>query len=296
MRVQSDHESASRPGPDGLAALATSAAGVVQPGLTLRQRSRHGPAGARERPRLPTVGPAPSRIPPHAEPCHAGPVRQRPLDITPDLMLRAYRAGIFPMAEARDANRLHWLDPDPRGVLPLDAFHLPRRLMRTVLHGPFSVTADADFAGVIGGCAAPAPGREGTWINAEIESLFRALHRMGHAHSIEVRQDGHLVGGLYGVRVGAAFFGESMFSRARDASKVALVHLVARLRLGGAVLLDTQFLTGHLAQFGALEMPRTDYKALLARAVDLPLDWIAVPDPALLEAAIRDLRPGAGAG
>ncbi|WP_431285955.1 leucyl/phenylalanyl-tRNA--protein transferase [Humitalea sp. 24SJ18S-53] len=205
-------------------------------------------------------------------------------------MLRAYRAGIFPMAEARDANRLHWLDPDPRGVLPLDAFHLPRRLKRTVLSGPFTVTADADFGGVILGCAAPAPGREGTWINTEIETLFRALHGMGHAHSVEVWEAGDLVGGLYGVAVGAAFFGESMFSRARDASKVALVHLVARLKLAGARLLDTQFLTGHLAQFGALEIPRDDYKALLAAAVEQPLNWVAAPDPAMLEAAIRALR------
>lgn len=217
-------------------------------------------------------------------------MRHRSLEITPDLMLRAYRAGIFPMAEARDANRLHWLDPDPRGVLPLDGFHLPRRLRRTVLSGPFTVTADADFGAVILGCAAPAPGREGTWINAEIEALFRALHSMGHAHSVEVWEDGALVGGLYGVAVGAAFFGESMFSRARDASKVALVHLVARLKMAEAMLLDTQFLTGHLAQFGALEIPRAAYKALLAVATDHPLHWVAAPDPAALERAIRGLR------
>jgi len=224
-------------------------------------------------------------------------VRQRSLDITPDLLLRAYRAGVFPMAEARDAARLHWLDPDPRGILPLDGFHLPRRLKRTVLSGPYRVTANADFAGVITGCAAPAPGREGTWINIEIERLFVALHHMGHAHSIEVWAADALVGGLYGVALGGAFFGESMFSRARDASKVALVHLVARLRFGGATLLDTQFLTSHLAQFGALEIPRARYKALLADAVERSLRWTPGPNPEELEAAIRALRPGAdGAG
>ena len=208
-------------------------------------------------------------------------------------MLRAYRAGVFPMAEARDAARLHWLDPDPRGILPLDRFHLPRRLRRTVLSGRYRVTANADFAGVITGCAEPAPGREGTWINSEIERLFLALHHMGHAHSVEVWEGEALVGGLYGVAVGAAFFGESMFSRARDTSKVALVHLVARLRWGGGMLLDTQFLTGHLSQFGAVEIPRATYKALLAEAADQPLRWTPGPDAAELEAAIRALRPAA---
>ncbi len=222
---------------------------------------------------------------------HTPPVSRRQIDITPDLMLRAYRAGLFPMAESRRGDRLYWLDPERRGVIPLDGgFHLPRRLLRTVLSGPFVVTADADFAGVIAGCAAPAPGREDTWINAEIEALFLSLHRQGHAHSVEVRQDGVLVGGLYGVVLGAAFFGESMFSRARDASKVALVHLVARLRLGGFTLLDAQFLTEHLAQFGAREIPRADYKRRLAHAVAVQGIWTAAPDPARLEAEIRALR------
>ena len=154
------------------------------------------------------------------------------MEITPELLIRAYRAGFFPMAEARDADRLYWLDPEQRGILPLDGFHLPRRLLRTVESGSFTVTADRDFAGVIAGCAQPAPGREDTWINPQIEALFTELHRRGVAHSVESWQGGQLVGGLYGVALGGAFFGESMFSRATDASKVALVHLVARLPMG----------------------------------------------------------------
>lgn len=216
---------------------------------------------------------------------------RRHVEITPDLMLRAYRAGLFPMAEARGSARLYWLDPEMRGVLPLDGFHLPRRLARTVLSGAFSVTCDSDFPATIAMCAAPAPGREETWINTEIEGLFTALHEMGHAHSIEVRQGRALVGGLYGVTLGGVFFGESMFSRVRDASKVALVHLVARLRLMGFSLLDTQFITGHLAQFGTVEIPRAAYKTRLADAVDRPVVWDAAPAPDVLNQAIRALRP-----
>ncbi len=221
---------------------------------------------------------------------------RRQIEITPDLMLRAYRAGLFPMAEARGSARLYWLDPEMRGVLPLDGFHLPRRLARTVLNGEFEVSCDTDFPAAIGMCAAPAPGREETWINTEIEALFIALHHMGHAHSIEVREGGRLVGGLYGVTIGGVFFGESMFSRVRDASKVALVHLVARLRLMGFSLLDTQFITGHLAQFGTLEIPRAAYKALLAEAVEQPPAWDAAPDPERLRAEIRALRSPAPEG
>jgi leucyl/phenylalanyl-tRNA--protein transferase len=213
---------------------------------------------------------------------------RRPVMITPDLLLRAYRAGLFPMAESRRGDRLYWLDPEMRGVLPLDGFHLPRRLRRTVLSGLFTVTADADFAGVIAGCAAPAPGREDSWINPEIERLFTELHEMGYAHSVEVWQDGALMGGLYGVSLGAAFFGESMFSRARDVSKVALVHLVARLRLGGFTLLDTQFITEHLAQFGTTEIPRAEYKARLERALATRARWLSQPDG--LEAMIRGME------
>lgn len=225
---------------------------------------------------------------------HSGAVSRRLFDISPDLVLRAYRAGLFPMAESRRGERLYWLDPELRGVLPLDGFRLPRRLARTVLSGSFAVTSNLDFPAVIAGCAAPAEGREDTWINPEIERLFLALHRMGHAHSIEVwsGQPGvsPLAGGLYGVALGGAFFGESMFTRMRDASKVALVHLVARLRLSGFTLLDAQFQTTHLAQFGCREVPRVAYKRLLADAVEEVVRWNAEPDPEQLEAEIRSLR------
>ena len=207
---------------------------------------------------------------------------RRHFDVTPDLMLRAYRAGLFPMAETRRGDRLYWLDPEQRGILPLDGFHLPRRLRRTVANGGFQVVCDAEFARVIALCAAPGEGREDTWINRDIERLFTALHVRGHAHSVEVRQDGALVGGLYGVVLGGVFFGESMFSLVRDASKVALVHLVARLRLGGFALLDTQFVTAHLTQFGAVEVPREEYKAMLERAACVPARWVGQPDMGML--------------
>ncbi len=209
-------------------------------------------------------------------------------------MLRAYRAGLFPMAESRRGDRLYWLDPELRGVLPLHGFHLPRRLLRTVLAEGFVVTSNRDFAGIIAGCAAPADGRGDTWINPEIERLFGALHAMGHAHSIEVWQEAAggpaLVGGLYGVALGGAFFGESMFSRARDASKVALVHLMARLRLFGFTLLDAQFQTSHLAQFGCIEVPRQAYKRLLSEAVEEQGRWVDAPEPGALRAEILAIR------
>ena len=223
---------------------------------------------------------------------------RRLFDISPDLVLRAYRAGLFPMAESRRGERLYWLDPELRGVLPLDGFRLPRRLARTALSGQFTVTSNLDFPAVIAGCAAPAEGREDTWINPEIERLFLAMHRMGHAHSVEVwtGQPGHspLAGGLYGVALGGAFFGESMFTRVRDASKVALVHLVARLRLCGFKLLDAQFQTTHLAQFGCREVPRAQYKRLLADAVEEVVRWDAAPDPLSLEREIRAMRATSG--
>src|SRR3984885_2322989 len=212
---------------------------------------------------------------------------RRTVEITTELMLRAYRHGLFPMAETRRGDRLYWLDPERRGILPLDRFHLPRRLARTVLSDTFTVTVDQDFAGTIAGCASAAPGREDTWINPQIERLFGELHAQGHAHSVETRQHDILVGGLYGVAIGGVFFGESMFSFARDASKVALVHLVARLRLGGFRLLDTQFVTPHLEQFGAAEIPRDRYKQRLAEAVDLPAVWLVDPERETLIAAIR---------
>ena len=216
-----------------------------------------------------------------------GAMSRRVLEITPDLMLRAYRHGLFPMAETRQGDRLFWLDPERRGILPLDRFHLPRRLARTALAGSFQVDVDRDFHGTIAGCAATAPGRDDTWINAQIERLFGELFRLGHAHSVECRLDGALVGGLYGVAIGGAFFGESMFSFVRDASKVALVHLVARLRLGGFLLLDTQFVTAHLAQFGAVEIPRETYRTRLAAALEAPALWMTRPEPDVVAAEIR---------
>jgi leucyl/phenylalanyl-tRNA--protein transferase len=187
--------------------------------------------------------------------------------LTPEIVLRAYAEGVFPMAERRTDTELYWVSPEERGVIPLDRFHIPARLARTVRSDRFAVTADTAFEDVMRACAAPAPGREESWINAEILSLYTALHAMGHAHSIECRREGQLVGGLYGVKLGAAFFGESMFSLERDASKVALVHLVARLIAGGFELLDAQFLTAHLARFGAVAISRRAYLARLKRAI-----------------------------
>ncbi|HEY4171585.1 MAG TPA: leucyl/phenylalanyl-tRNA--protein transferase [Rhodopila sp.] len=217
---------------------------------------------------------------------------RRSVEVTTDLVLRAYRHGLFPMAEGRAGDKLFWLDPIKRGILPLNGFHLSRRLLRTVLSGPYTVTADRNFAGTIAGCATPVPDRLDTWINPQIERLFSELFRMGYAHSVETWQDGTLVGGLYGVALGGVFFGESMFSFARDASKVALVHLVARLRLGGFRLLDTQFVTSHLAQFGAAEIPRDAYKELLAEAVDDPAVWLTDPGPDALAAEFRRIADG----
>jgi len=207
-----------------------------------------------------------------------------------DLLLRAYRLGLFPMAESRSSRALHWLDPEARGVLPLDGFHLPRSLAKTLRASHFTVTADADFPATIAACAAARTNRPDTWINLEIERLFIELHRLGFAHSVECWRGEKLVGGLYGACLGGAFFGESMFSTETDASKVALVHLVARLRLSGFVLLDTQFITSHLARFGAVEIPRAAYHARLAEAVDVPARFIASPDSAALWAEIEEMR------
>ena len=210
-------------------------------------------------------------------------------ELTPELMLGAYAAGYFPMADEDKPDSLNWYDPDPRGILPLNGFHQPRRLRRTVLSGRFAVGVNTDFPAVMRGCAAPAPGRETTWINAPITRIFCALHTMGFAHSVECRLEGVLVGGLYGVALGGAFFGESMFSTATDASKVALVHLVARLRLCGFILLDTQFGTSHLSSFGGEEIPAADYKAMLARAVDMQPRWRDDLDADMIENEIRHL-------
>jgi leucyl/phenylalanyl-tRNA---protein transferase len=195
--------------------------------------------------------------------------------LTPEIVLRAYAEGVFPMAERREDRELYWVSPDRRGVIPLDAFHVPRRLARTVRSDRFKVTSDVCFVDVMHACAEPMPGREQSWINAEILRLYTALHASGHAHSIECRRDGKLVGGLYGVSLGAAFFGESMFSLERDASKVALVHLVTRLIEGGYRLLDTQFLTAHLARFGATDIPCTEYMARLKDAISQQAYWSA---------------------
>ena len=192
------------------------------------------------------------------------------MEITPELLLQAYRIGVFPMGERRDDPKLYWLDPRLRAVLPLDGFHLPQRLRRTIRAGRFEVSANTAFGDTVRACAEPRPGHPESWINEPIVELYSELHRRGHAHSVECRHDGHLVGGLYGVTVGAAFFGESMFSRERDASKVALVHLVARLIVGGFRLLDCQFMTEHLRSFGAVEISREEFRTLLADAIDRP--------------------------
>ena len=248
-------------------------------GLGLDHHDQYSPSPAAPATRARAVSLAPI-----ARLAQNGAMSRRALELTPELMLRAYRAGLFPMAETRRGEKLYWLDPEQRGVLPLDRFHLPRRLARTVRAGAFEVAVDRDFAATVRGCAAPAPGREDTWINHDIERLFLALHALGHAHSVECRAEGRLVGGLYGVAIGGAFFGESMFSRVTDASKVALVHLVARLNLGGYRLLDTQFVTLHLAQFGAVEIPREDYKRRLAEALAAPARWSDATPEALAQA------------
>jgi leucyl/phenylalanyl-tRNA--protein transferase len=199
------------------------------------------------------------------------------LEITPQVLLKAYAVGIFPMAESADDPGLYWIEPERRGVIPLDRFHVPRRLKRTVAADRFAIHIDRDFAAVIDGCAGAVPNRPKTWINAGIRRLYGELFALGHCHTVEAWRDGRLVGGLYGVRLGAAFFGESMFSRERDASKVALVHLVARLRVGGFRLLDTQFTTQHLKQFGAIDLDKRTYQRLLDEAIAADADFYRFP-------------------
>jgi len=217
--------------------------------------------------------------------------------LTADLLLKAYALGVFPMAQRRDGTEIYFVSPDERGVMPLDRFHVSRRLARTVRSYVFSVCIDTDFAGVIRACAAPGPGRQDSWINEEIEALYTELYLRGFAHTVECWRSGRLVGGLYGVQLGAAFFGESMFSLERDASKVALVHLVARLRCGGFALLDAQFLTSHLAQFGAVPIPRNDYLALLEAALAKTADFLCAraycPEPSGNSGA-ASLAPASG--
>jgi len=199
------------------------------------------------------------------------------IEITPDVLLKAYACGIFPMAESADDPALYWIEPEMRGIIPLDTFHVPARLARTVRSTPFSVQVNRNFEAVIQGCAAPQRDRARTWINGRIRRIYRALHAHGHCHSVEVYDGAELVGGLYGVSLGRAFFGESMFHRARDASKIALVHLIARLRAGGFRLLDTQFVTDHLRTFGAVEVPKRRYHRLLEEALVGEGNFAALP-------------------
>ncbi len=196
---------------------------------------------------------------------------------TTDDLMACYRRGVFPMAESRRDDGFFIVDPDWRCILPLNPFRMPRRMKRIMRSAPFTFTINRDFAAVIDGCAAPGPDREDTWINPDIRALYLDLHRRGVAHSVETRLDGVLVGGLYGVSMGGAFFGESMFSRVTDASKAALVHLAARLRFGGFKLLDAQFTTPHLEQFGAQTLPRRVFQALLGVALDTQGDFRALP-------------------
>ncbi len=198
-------------------------------------------------------------------------------DFTLDDLITCYRSGVFPMSDARDDEYLFLVDPPLRGVLPLDGFHIPSRLARTVRKDDYTIRVDTSFQQVIELCAETASDRQSTWISHSIQALYQALFARGLAHSVEVWRDDYLIGGLYGVSIGGAFFGESMVSRATDASKIALVHLVARLKAGGFTLLDCQFQTDHLRQFGVVELAKDDYLKRLTEAVDLKADFYALP-------------------
>ena len=199
------------------------------------------------------------------------------IEIAPDVLLKAYACGIFPMAESADDPALYWIEPEQRGIIPLNGFHVSSRLARTVRTTPLTVHVDRDFDAVIEGCAEPAPERDKTWINARIRNIYRALYDIGHCHTVEVYDGEHLVGGLYGVSLGRAFFGESMFHRVTDASKIALVHLIARLRAGGFKLCDTQYVTPHLKTFGAVDVPKKRYHRMLEEALAGDADFAALP-------------------
>jgi leucyl/phenylalanyl-tRNA--protein transferase len=199
------------------------------------------------------------------------------VEITPDVLLKAYACGIFPMAESADDPTIYWVDPEQRGIFSLDGFHVPKRLARTVRTTALQVVVDRDFDAVIDGCAEAKAGRRKTWINARIRKLYRTLFEIGHCHTVEVYDGGLLVGGLYGVSLCGAFFGESMFYRTRDASKIALVHLIARLRAGGYRLLDTQFVTEHLQRFGVIEVQRARYHRMLNEALSAEADFAVLP-------------------
>lgn len=198
------------------------------------------------------------------------------IEITPELILRAYRAGIFPMAEDAADEDLFWVSPDQRGILPLDGFRLSKSLRKSMRRSGFTIRVDTDWDGIIEGCATVGEDRDSTWINASIRRVYGELFRRGVAHTVEVWDGDDLVGGLYGLAIGAAFFGESMFHRRTDASKMAMAHLVERLNAGGFVLLDTQFLTAHLASLGGIEIPREEYEERLAEALLLEGDWHAI--------------------
>ncbi len=208
------------------------------------------------------------------------------VEITPEVLLKAYAVGIFPMAESADDPSLFWVEPEQRGIIPLDGLHISRRLARTVRSNKFEVHVDRDFDAVIDACAAPAAGRSSTWINKRIRRLYRALFDRRQCHTVEAWRDGRLVGGLYGVKIGGAFFGESMFHFERDASKVALVHLAARLKQGGFKLLDAQFITSHLASLGAVEVSRVEYQNLLAKAVAAPAQFYCWPSDGVVDGGV----------
>ncbi len=215
--------------------------------------------------------------------------------ITPQVLLRAYTAGIFPMAESAEDNALYWIEPEERGVIPLDGLRISHSLRKTVRRRVFDIRVDQDFPAVIDACAARTPERKTTWINTRIRALYTQLARMGCCHSVECRVDGELVGGLYGVRIGAAFFGESMFSRTPDASKVALVHLVARLRAGGFRLLDAQFINPHLERMGAVAVAKDRYKRLLDEALVEQADFFAFSADDDAETVLRLAQSSGGA-
>jgi leucyl/phenylalanyl-tRNA---protein transferase len=215
------------------------------------------------------------------------------IEITPQVLLKAYACGIFPMAESADDPALYWIEPQQRGILLLDEIHVPRRLARTVRQRIYDIRINTDFEGVISGCAASRPGRRTTWINPKIRNLYRELFKSGHCHTVEAWADSQLVGGLYGVALNGAFFGESMFSVARDASKVALVYLCARLVRGNFSLLDTQFVTEHLKQFGTVEIDRAEFHKLLEAALESEADFLALPADAGPEEVLALLAPPA---
>ena len=208
------------------------------------------------------------------------------VEITPEVLIKAYMVGIFPMAESADDPSLFWVEPEQRGIIPLDGLHVSRRLARTIRSNKFEIHVDRNFDAVIDACAASAAGRDSTWINNRIRKLYRALFDRRQCHTVEAWRDGRLVGGLYGVKIGGAFFGESMFHFERDASKVALAHLVARLKVGGFKLLDAQFVTDHLASMGAAEVSRVEYQNLLANAVAATAQFYCWPSDGVIDGAV----------